>query len=153
MLRDYVVELYGPAAVSARAVGVASGYAGAKELASWREAVTAAWPNVRVAHVESGGVGEAPEVGQTVDVRAVVTLGGLSVDDVSVEVVYGAVDDSDAIAVAGRAPMSLEHDGAQPVFVGSVPLQTTGPFGYTVRILPRHRLLSRPSDLALVRTA
>ncbi|HVU73566.1 MAG TPA: alpha-glucan family phosphorylase [Mycobacteriales bacterium] len=152
MLRDYVVELYGPAAVSARAVGVASGFAGAKELASWRDTVTAAWPHVRVAHVESRGLGDSPELGQTFEVRAVIDLAGLSTDDVTVEVVHGAVDDADEMSAAEHTPLTLVGDEGGPVYVGNVTLKTTGPFGYTVRVLPRHRLLTRATDLGLVRT-
>ena len=38
------------------------------------------WPGVRVEHVESSGVGDAPEVGDTLSVRAFVALGDLSPD-------------------------------------------------------------------------
>ena len=36
---------------------------------------------------------------------------------------------------------------------GDVPLARTGPFGYTVRVVPRHELLSGPAALGLVATA
>ena len=49
-----------PAAVNARKLN--SDYHGARELAAWKGKVRAAWPSVRVEHVESSGVGDAPEV-------------------------------------------------------------------------------------------
>ncbi len=65
MLRDYVRTLYAPAAASAARV-TADGFAGAKELAAWRERVLAAWPGVRVLYVDSQLPGEA-QVGQRTD--------------------------------------------------------------------------------------
>ena len=61
MVRDYVRTLYAPACVNARALN--ADYSGAAELAAWKKKVRAAWPHVRVEHVESSGVGDAPEVG------------------------------------------------------------------------------------------
>jgi starch phosphorylase len=34
--------------------------------------------------------------------------------------------------------------------VGSAQLGQPGPFGYTIRVLPEHRLLSGPAELGLV---
>ena len=45
---------------------------GAAELAAWKKRVRAGWAGVRVEHVESSGVGDAPEVGATLTVRAFV---------------------------------------------------------------------------------
>ncbi|HET8969454.1 MAG TPA: alpha-glucan family phosphorylase, partial [Candidatus Nanopelagicales bacterium] len=73
MVRDYVLALYAPAANAFRALD--GTYAGAKELAAWKTKVRAAWSSVRVDHVESSGVADAPEVGSTLDVRAFVSLG------------------------------------------------------------------------------
>jgi starch phosphorylase len=154
MLRDYVVTLYGPAAVAERRVA-ASSYAGARELAAWRAAVLAAWPRLRVAHVESAGVGDAPEVGQALEVHAIVDLAGLSTRDVVVEVVYGPVDDTDQIQASGRLELanhgSTEAGGCR--YEGVLPLERTGAFGYTVRVLPRHALLATTADLGLLTTA
>jgi len=36
-------------------------------------------------------------------------------------------------------------------YTGEAMLGQPGPFGYTVRVLPRHRLLTAPAELGLVR--
>ena len=62
------------------------------ELAEWKQRVRAGWPAVRVDHVESSGVGDAPEVGD--DARRCArssSLGELSPDDVDVQVVHGRI--------------------------------------------------------------
>jgi starch phosphorylase len=149
MVRDYVLDLYAPAAGSARALDHES--AGAKELAAWKKKVRAAWPTVRVDHVEASGVADAPEVGSTLELRAFVSLGDLTPEDVDVQVVYGRVDDADVISES--TTLSLRHDEAYEAgrhrYVGEVKLDRSGAFGYTTRVVPAHRLLSTPAELGL----
>ncbi len=104
MLRDYVDDLYTPAAASEQAM-VADKYAGARGLSVWKQRVRKAWPGVAVEHVESNGE-ESPQVGARLAVRVVVDLAGLDPDDVAVEVAYGRVDDADALV----DPSYLELD-------------------------------------------
>ena len=42
------------------------------------------------------------------------------------------------------------YEGGRYRFEGEVPLDRTGPFGYTVRVLPRHDRLATPAELGLV---
>jgi glycogen phosphorylase len=48
----------------------------------------------------------------------------------------------------------LEHaetyEAGRHRFEGRVPLATTGPFGYTVRVLPRNKHLASPAELGRV---
>jgi glycogen phosphorylase len=111
MVRDYVRQLYTPAAVTGRALN--SDYKGAAELASWKKQVRAAWDDVRVEHVESHGVGDNPEVGSVLTVRAFVALGPLTPDDVAVEVVHGVIDGDDDL-VARRRVRLLGPDRPPP---------------------------------------
>src|SRR3712207_7568676 len=48
-------------------------------------------------HVESAGVSDSPQVGDEVTVRAFVSLGSLTPDDVEVQLVYGRVSPSDTL--------------------------------------------------------
>ncbi|MGI4895801.1 MAG: alpha-glucan family phosphorylase, partial [Janthinobacterium lividum] len=154
MVTDYVEQLYVPAAKAGRTAGAAEA-AGARDLARWKASVRAAWPLVRVEHVESSGVGDSAQIGDTVRVRGFVTLGSLDPDDVVVQVVHGRVDDSDELWPSGT--VSLHHaeglgDGRHR-FEGEFVLGQTGPFGYTVRILPKHEGLATSAELGLVANA
>ncbi|GAA2418523.1 glycosyltransferase family 1 protein [Actinomadura vinacea] len=150
MLRDYVEGYYVPAARSARAMA-ADGYAGARVLAAWKQRVVKAWPGVAVEHVESSGE-DSPHVGARLSIRVVVDPGGLDPSDIAVEAVYGRVDEADALI----GPSSLELTGAEPVdggglrYVGEVPLARSGAFGYSVRVVPRHPLLSGRAEMGLI---
>jgi len=149
-VRDYVVELYAPAAVNARALN--SDYAGARELAAWKQRVRGAWPGVRVEHVESSGVGDAPEVGVTMHVRAFVALGELGPDDVEVQVVAGRATGEDQIEDSAVTPMAPQesYEGGRHRYDAEVTLDRSGAFGYTVRVVPRHANLGSVAELGLV---
>jgi len=153
MVRDYVTELYGPAATASAGFSP-DGFAAAALFAGWRATVTAAWPGVRVAHVEALGVGDIPELGAPMTLRAQVDLPGLSPQDVTVQAVYGRVDDSEELHDVTTSQMRFEgSDGDQHFYVGEIPLTRSGPFGYNVRVLPDHPALTGPAELGLVVSA
>ena len=151
MVADYVQQLYVPAA---RAGAAVQGPA-AKELAAYKSRVRSGWSGVRVDHVESGGVGDSPQVGDEVSVRAFVSLGSLSPDDVEVQLVYGKVSPSDTLTETATAPLhhAEAYEADRHRYEGSVRLRRTGPFGYTVRVLPRSERLATPAELGLVTNA
>ncbi|HTW03564.1 MAG TPA: alpha-glucan family phosphorylase, partial [Streptosporangiaceae bacterium] len=150
MVREYVSSMYVPAGRSSRALA-GPGYGGARELAAWKARVTAAWPGVAVEHVEADD-GE-PSPGAKLVARASVALGELSPQDVTVQLVYGTAGDEDQIIAPRFADLELESgpaDGAAARYVGEVELGRPGPFGYTVRVLPRHPLLASPAEMGLI---
>lgn len=164
MVREYVERLYAPAARSQRALTPQA----ATELAAWKTRVRAAWPQVAVDHVETGalvvdraepaGVPGAPpngsaELGATLALRVRVALGDLAPDDVEVQVVSGRVDESDRITDATTVP--LKPTGGPDLegrwlYEGPLALDRTGSFGYTVRVLPAHRLLVTAAEMGLL---
>jgi starch phosphorylase len=151
MVADYVTKLYLPAYHS----GVGLSGEAARELAVFKARLRAAWPGVRVDHVESTGVSDSPQVGDEVQTRAFVSLGMLSPADVDVQLVYGRVSPSDTLTDIASVP--LEHaeayEGGRHRFDGAVRLRRTGPFGYTVRVLPRQAMLASPAEFGLVTNA
>jgi starch phosphorylase len=150
MVRDYVRELYAPAAGNARRLN--SDYRGAAELAGWKKKVRSGWEGVRVEHVESSGVSDAPEVGDVMSARAFVALGDLSPSDVDVQLVHGRIDSADRLTetVADSLQLAESYEGGRHRFDGDVVLDHSGAFGYTVRVIPRNDLLTSPAELGVV---
>ncbi len=150
MVREYVQRLYAPAAVASRAFG-AEDFALARGLAAWKKEVRAAWSAIRIDHVEADGVGDAVMLGSPITVRAFVSLGDLEPEDVIVEAVYGRVDADDRITHPQHAAMdSVEkYDGNRWQYRLVVTLDKNGPFGYTVRVLPRHAGLVTSEEMGL----
>jgi starch phosphorylase len=153
MVRDYVQALYVPAAGSARAMS-ADGYRPAREEAGWRAHLLHNWSAIRVAHVEATGAGDTPEIGSTLALRAEVELPGLEPSDVQVQAAYGRVDDSDGLHQVTTVPMAHEQtEGSRHWFTATVPLERTGAFGYTVRVLPHSERMADPAELGVVASA
>jgi glycogen phosphorylase len=110
---------------------------------------------VHVDHVESAGVSDSPQIGETLHVRAYVSLGDLSPDEVVVQAVHGTARDSDELkdVVSEALDFVESYEGGRHQFAGDFALSRTGSFGYTVRILPRHEHLASTSELGLVANA
>src|SRR5690606_19045623 len=96
MVRDYTEQLYLPAARSGWAVA-AEGFAAARDLASYAARCREQWPHVRIDHVEAEGVGDSPQVGDQVRIRAFVSLGELAPHEVDVQVAFGAASETDEL--------------------------------------------------------
>ncbi|MEP6697644.1 MAG: alpha-glucan family phosphorylase [Pseudonocardiales bacterium] len=159
MVCEYVERYYMTAADAAGRLA-ADSYAGARDIASWADRVHKGWPMVRVVHVESWGVGDTPELGATLRLRAEVVLDGISPSDVQVQAAYGRVDDTDTLHDVSRIAMTdvdggdcFDRSGASHFFEADVPLERPGAFGYTVRVLPHHEMVSSPAELGLVTLA
>jgi starch phosphorylase len=172
MVRQYVADYYVPAARASRALavgaigpdgaaesavgavqGAESRFPAAARLAEWKERVTQAWPGVRVDLVDTDDGDLGP--GVKLAIRAGVSLGDLSPEDVRVELVYGRPGDDDEISDPVRAELELESPpgpGSVAWYRGEAILGQPGAFGYTVRVLPRHPLLASPAEMGLVAT-
>jgi len=149
MVREYVERLYTPAAHAHRAMDPDA----ARELAGWKARVRSAWHEVTVDHLETSAHTPTAELGTTLALRVRVALGELGPDDVEVQVVSGRVDPEDRITNAATVPLKPtggpDTEGRW-VYEGPLSLDRTGPYGYTVRILPAHRLLASGAELGLV---
>jgi glycogen phosphorylase len=148
MVRDYVTDLYAPAAASSLALDGAKG--GAIALASWKRKVRAAWSSVAVEHVESLG-GEQIEVGTKIHVSALIRLGELSPDDVQVQLVSGRVSGDDRLYEPRLNPLptGVYVDGGLRRYEGWVEATRAGAIGYTVRVVPYHPLLASQAEMGL----
>jgi starch phosphorylase len=149
MVREYVERLYAPAAHAHRTMNPDR----ARELAEWKARVRAQWHGVTVDHVETTTATTTAELGTTLGLRVHVGLGALGPDDVEVQALSGRVDEEDRIADATTVPLK-PVGGPDPegrwVYEGPLSLDRTGPFGYTVRVLPAHRLLASGAELGVV---
>ncbi len=154
MLHDYVNNLYCPAALAGRRA-TAESFKEAKELAAWTSKVRSAWPEVVVEHVDSVGVSEEPQVGDALQVNAYVALDNLTPDDVCVEVAFGRAEESDELDDVLLAELDSQEDlgGGRYLFSGSLVINRSGSFGYTVRVFPKHSSLASKAELGLIANA
>ncbi len=149
MVRDYVHDLYLPAA--ARAVELSTdGYRGARDLAGFRRQLDECWHQV---HVDDVDADEAiADLGGSRRVTATVALGALGVGDVEVQLVSGRVGQSGELEATTSVAMRDEGpvDDAHRRFAGEAPLVAAGRMGVTVRVVPCHPLIDDPLELGHV---
>ncbi len=164
MVRDYTQKYYLPAAQALRkviepgepsAAEYAVPFGAARELAEYRRRVAAAWPQVKITDVDSYGLPDVPLLGSELTLTAMVQLGGLRPDEVTVQAVLGRVDGGDVLVDATTLPMTHTGtaDTGNEIFSATTPLPFAGSVGYTVRVLPHHRLLAGDNELGLVALA
>jgi glycogen phosphorylase len=162
MVMDYTRKYYLPAARALRQsiepgadAAFSGAFGAARELALYRQKVEKAWPQVRVLEVDSYGLPDTPLLGSELTLTARVCLEGLAPEEVTVQAMLGRVDAGDVLVDPVTVPMthSGTADGGQDIFTASTPLPVTGPVGYTVRVLPHHRLLAGDNEWGLVTLA
>ncbi len=150
MVRDYVTQLYEPAAISSDAIN-ADNATPARELAAWKHRVADAWPGVRVT-IQSAD--SSLDAGSATDERHVVAdvdPGELAATELIVQVVHGpvAADGSFDEASMTVVDMVAEHDGR---YSCSFVPGSSGRWGVTVRAMPIHPSLIDSIETGLVAT-
>ena len=145
MLKDYVREMYEPAAARADAF-TSDSYARAREVATWRRRIHDNWGGVAVTSVEHDS--GAADLGAVRTVRAQVALGGLTPEDVTVQLVHGRVGQSDELVEP--AIVAMTADKKSGVYKSTFSCETAGRYGFTVRVLPHHAEIANPVEAGLV---
>ncbi len=121
-----------------------------KNLALWKQKIRKNWQSVKFLSVETV-VTEAYEVGGSVPVTAVLSLGDLSTGDVAVELYAGRIDSDGSLVDTVPLPMEfIESNNGGHVFRGTLPFNQSGRYGYDVRVMPSNEDLANKQELMLI---
>lgn len=142
MVSEYATRAYWPAHLSG-CVGMNNNFKGFADLAAWRLSIPHRWSGVSVRVVESGQPETDPSSPMRVKIAA--NVGGLSADEVAVEVYSGVLGADDRIhdGRVTRAVLADTVDGAL-IYTADVPGIDSGRHGYAVRIVPVHKGVVAP---------
>lgn len=150
MVEEYTERCYVPAAHRAAAL-TGNHLAPAKELAGWRKRIAADWHQVKVSSVDAP-TNEHMRVGGSFPVKVRVHLGPFTPDEVEVQLCHGVLDAMGELAepraLALSANGSTTAEGV--LFSGEVPCRSSGQFGFSVRVLPKHANLPHLFEPGLV---
>ena len=163
MVAEYTRRFYNPAAAKWRYLTEES-CARARAFSNWKSNFKKAWPEFDVKDViMEVGNGDGNEklnpkqpqlkIGSKLSIKALVKLGKVSPNDVSVELYHGLVDNWENIRNGSAVRMDYERNSEQDGehwFVGSMPCRQTGQHGVAVRVLPRHADLANPYEMGLI---
>jgi len=163
MLTEYMNRFYSPATNKWFHL-MAENMARARELAEWKSNVKAAWREIAVSTVDievDNGQQRVQldpkrsqlKVGSQLNVKALVKLGKIRPDDVSVELYHGPVDTWDDIKDGSTVRMSYKEASGQDGehwFEGVMACKKSGRRGLALRVLPRHDDIADPYELGLI---
>jgi len=153
MVREYTELFYAPAIALAHQM-TDDGLAGAQKLAAWKEGVLRAWPSVAIRSVTPRSKSEL-QMGDAMEVEAIVELGALAPDDVVVELYYGPTYGAHELGRGEIVRMALDGqtgDGAHR-FTGAIPTRESGTHAFATRVMPWNATMSHPYETTLVRWA
>ncbi len=149
MLRDYVENLYEPASRQGKKMTM-NAHERAKELAAWKARVLEFWDDVEFLEVH--GETMTADVGENREVNALLRVGRLSPDDITVQLAHGRVGANGEITAPTVVEMKPDHCDEEGLcaYRGSFSTEAPGLYGFTVRAVPAHRDLTSPMDLGLL---
>lgn len=151
MVAEYGERFYLPASYNSAKLAD-DDFAQARRLADWERKIRAAWPKVNIREVSPAGNGEL-KIGEDIEVKAVVDLGGLKPEDILVQSYFGAMDGDRQIDNGYTVDMAPSKHSGESVhtYKCKIPCDHSGRNGYTVRILPYHPDAVSVYDLGLIR--
>ncbi len=151
MLGDYLETSYAPAAARVRRLSE-NDELGARELAAWKAKARASWDAVEFASVTLDPPDPARLVpGHTFRVVVQMRLGNFGTEDLAVDWFEGEMDRSGGVDAGYSTPLAfVERRDGTATWSGTVTRPTDDRRGYSVRVRPRHPLLSHPNETGLV---
>jgi len=163
MVAEYTQKFYNPATTRWQYL-TADSMARAKALSQWKSDIRNAWPDLSIKDVAmevkngDGNIQLNPKkpqlkVGSKLNVRTLVKLGKVNLNDVSVELYHGPIDTWSNIKDGSTVRMEHQETTGQDGehwFSGTMSCTKTGKHGVAVRVLPKHEDLVNPHDLGLI---
>lgn len=152
MVQEYSRRFYYPAAEQHRLLSEGD-YQHGRAYAAWKVDLARKWGDIKVGNVETS-FGSEVYVGAGLAATAHVYLGGISPDDVSVQL-YEGVLDRDGTIERGRAHhMTLEGESDKGKgwyrYHIEFTSEATGRHGYSVRVIPNHPDVRQTLHLGLI---
>ncbi|MFC2150072.1 alpha-glucan family phosphorylase [Calditrichota bacterium] len=143
MVMDYCDMMYKPA--NAAGLNLSSQEFGkARALAEWRKTVFGKWSEVTV-HCLTTPPEENLKTGDKLTVDVDCHLNGLKPEDVAVEAYFGLVDTNGEIQHGSRMRLNYKSEENNTArFSATLPCETSGRFGFAIRIRPDHADMVHP---------
>ncbi|MFP4054701.1 MAG: alpha-glucan family phosphorylase [Phycisphaerae bacterium] len=156
MVRNYAERFYAAAARNWDHL-TENGMEKARGIHQWKQHLYHNFDALRIETVSDSmdEDGSGPVVGRDLRVEAVLNLGELSPEDLTVQLYYGPLDEDGQLSAGQAKTMDLmDTENASKVRYGTdMPCDRSGKTGYTVRVLPTHEDVPIPLDLGLLRWA
>jgi starch phosphorylase len=141
MVMDYIRDYYSQASRQAQRLD-ANNHARAQALATWKQRVRSAWPEVKIQRADT--VRKEVRAGDTLAIKVSAHLNGLGPEDVAVECLVGLENDAGEFQLVHTYP--LRHVGPcgdnETLYRLEMPTELAGLQYYKLRMYPWHPDLS-----------
>ncbi len=94
------------------------------------------------------------DAGKNIDVSCLVKLHNINVENIEAQVYYGKILDNGTIENISIIPMELvksDNESKIYTYTAKIELKTGGNYGYTFRVMPKHKMLLDSANLNLVK--
>ena len=94
------------------------------------------------------------DAGKNIDVSCLVKLPNINVENIEAQVYYGKILDNGTIENISIIPMELvksDNESKIYTYTAKIELKTGGNYGYTFRVMPKHKMLLDSANLNLVK--
>ena len=123
------------------------------EYNSWKEQLYQNWDDIKITQ-ENNLDNITIDAGNYIDVKCKVLLPNISVDNIEAQVYYGKIEETGIVDDIQVIPMKLEErDDEHKIYTytAKIKLVNGGEYGYTFRVMPKHRMLLDSENLDLVK--
>ena len=124
------------------------------EFNSWKENLYSNWDNITIKQ-EKGNLNNITiDAGNRINVKCKVYLPNITEDSIEAQVYYGQISDEGVVDNIQVIPMKLinaDEDKKEYEYEATVELTTGGNYGYTFRVMPKHKMLLDPANLDLIK--
>ena len=121
---------------------------------SWKNELRNNWNDIKIEQT-SDLENITMDAGNNIDVSCKVELPNIDKDNVEVQVYYGKILDNGVVKSMQIIPMKLQEkvEGRENTYLynAKIELTTGGNYGYTFRVMPKHKMLLDPANLDLVK--
>lgn len=126
-----------------------------KDLSAWKSNLIAKWDKIKFIKIDHEKESSEIKVGDKFVVNAEIDLGELTPNDVEVQIYFGKLvangnTQNNSYTIMNHLSKSKTNIHS---YQGEVTCKDTGQFGYTFRILPKHKLLINPFEMGLIKWA
>ncbi|RCX17944.1 maltodextrin phosphorylase [Anaerobacterium chartisolvens] len=154
MVQDYTNKMYIPSFERLTAMS-SDNYARAKDLAHWKLYMAQNWPHLSItAEKDMSSLKEQKAIsGETISICASVYPGGIDPSNIDVQLYYGCIGKNGMIENPEVKSMhSIESpDQCSCRYCCDISITEGGQYGYTVRVVPRHKDLISKFDIGLIK--
>ena len=124
------------------------------EFNSWKENLYSNWDNITIKQEKGNLDNITIDAGNRINVKCKVYLPNITEDSIEAQVYYGQISDEGVVDNIQVIPMELinaDEDKKEYEYEATVELTTGGNYGYTFRVMPKHKMLLDPANLDLIK--